>query len=475
MNAGWRYRISGLLGVAAIAVLAVIVANHPLLQAAFGLLPLVGHLPFDPPSGAEFAIEAATTAAAFLVALAPLYRPRPRRILDTVEIAGRRVLLACIALAAVGYFDYTYRLPRATLLVVGTITLVAIPAWFVAIRRPAPDGTGRTLIVGDDPDTMAAILETVQGQVLGYVSPPSAQPTDVLPSDARAAAPDGGRPSGLDGLPCLGGISRLESVFLDHDVDTAVLAFAQPDRAEFFGTLVACYDHGVTAKVHRKHADSVLTTGFGSEELVDVDLEPWGPLDRVAKRGFDLAFASVVLLAALPVMAAAAVAIKLEDGGPVLYSQRRTASFGDTFTVYKFRTMAEDAEDAIGATISDGDDGGTDPRVTSVGRLLRESHIDELPQLGSILVGDMSVVGPRPERPELDTDMAADAINWRSRWFVKPGLTGLAQVHDVTGHDPEGKLRYDVEYVRRQSIWFDGKLVVRQLWQVVTDAVATVR
>ena len=469
MNAGWRYRISGLLGVAAIAVLAVIVANHPLLQAAFGQLPLVGHLPFDPPSGAEFAIEAATTAAAFLVALAPLYRPRPRRILDTVEIAGRRVLLACIALAAVGYFDYTYRLPRATLLVVGTITLLAIPAWFVAIRRPAPDGTGRTLIVGDDPDTMAAILETVQGQVLGYVSPPSAQPTDVLPSDARAAAPDGGRPSGLDGLPCLGGISRLESVFRDHDVDTAVLAFAQPDRAEFFGTLVACYDHGVTAKVHRKHADSVLTTGFGSEELVDVDLEPWGPLDRVAKRGFDVAFAGVALMLSAPFIFAIAVAIKLDDGGPFLYRQERTASFGDTFTVYKFRTMVEGGGDT--EPVED----TSNPHITRIGSLLRRTHLDELPQLWAILVGDMSLVGPRAAWVEEEIQLQMNAGDWRKRWFVKPGLTGLAQINDVSSTEPEAKLRLDVEYIRRQSLWFDAKIVVRQLWQVGTDAVAAVR
>ena len=113
--------------------------------------------------------------------------------------------------------------------------------------------------------------------------------------------------------------------------------------------------------------------------------------------------------------------------------------------------------------------------MTRVGRVLRRTHLDEIPQLWSILVGDMSVVGPRPERPELDVDMERGADKWRSRWFVKPGLTGLAQINDATGHDPQEKLRYDVEYIRRQSFWFDMKIVIRQIWQVLGDVVATVR
>jgi lipopolysaccharide/colanic/teichoic acid biosynthesis glycosyltransferase len=121
--------------------------------------------------------------------------------------------------------------------------------------------------------------------------------------------------------------------------------------------------------------------------------------------------------------------------------------------------------------LSEEDDGGYDPRVTRVGRILRKTHLDEIPQLWSILVGDMSVVGPRPERPELDTEMEIDASEWRSRWFVKPGLTGLAQINGATGHDPDEKLRYDIEYIRRRSFWFDIRIVIRQVWQVAMDCV----
>ncbi|WP_254840512.1 sugar transferase [Natronomonas marina] len=472
MNDGWRYRVGAVLGAATIAVLAVLVANRPPVQAAFRALPVVGHLPFDSAVGAEFAIEAATAAVAFVVALAPLYRPRPRRILDIAELAVRRVALACIALAAVGYFDYSYRLPRATLLVVGALTLVAVPVWFVAIRRPPRAENGRTLVVGDDPDTMGDVLAAVEGRLVGYVSPPSAQPAGGRSTPARPARADGGHTDRLDALPCLGGISRLESVLVEHDVDTVVLAFAAPDRAEFFGTLGACHEYGVTAKVHREHADSVLTTGFGSEELVDVDLEPWDPLDRVVKRVFDVVFAGVGLLVSAPLAVGIAIAIKLDDGGSVLYEQERTAAFGDTFSVYKFRTMREGAE-ADTAVISAEDEGRSDPRVTRIGGVLRSTHLDEIPQLASILAGRMSVVGPRPERPELDTDMQRDVGEWRSRWFVKPGLTGLAQINDITGHSPEEKLRYDVEYIRRQSVWFDSKIVVRQLWNVLYDVKST--
>lgn len=87
----------------------------------------------------------------------------------------------------------------------------------------------------------------------------------------------------------------------------------------------------------------------------------------------------------------------------------------------------------------------------------------------------MSVVGPRPERPELDADIERGVEDWPSRWFVKPGLTVLAQINDVTGHEPDRKLRYNLEYIRKQSFWFDLKIVIRQIWQVFGDVVETIR
>jgi lipopolysaccharide/colanic/teichoic acid biosynthesis glycosyltransferase len=306
--------------------------------------------------------------------------------------------------------------------------------------------------------------------VVGYVSPPGR--AAVGREGTRQPYADGGR--SLADLTCLGGLSSLERVLVQHDVDVAVLAFSVPDRAEFFSAVDTCERLGVTAKVHRDHADSVLTTGFGTEDLVDVDLEPWDPQDRVLKRLFDVAFALAGLVVLAPVALAVAAAVRREDGGPVLYAQERTAEFGDTFRVYKFRSMVPDAEADSGPVLSAEDAGAVDPRVTRVGRVLRAAHLDEIPQLWSVLKGDMSVVGPRPERPELDDDIERDVGDWRRRWFVKPGLTGLAQVQGVTGHTPDEKLRYDVEYIRRQSFWFDLKIVVRQVWQVLADARAAV-
>jgi lipopolysaccharide/colanic/teichoic acid biosynthesis glycosyltransferase len=463
MTGGWRYRVGSVLGVVSITLLAVWLANAGTLQAAFRLVPVIGHLPFDIAEGAEFLFEAGTTAAVMLAALAPLYKPQPRRILDIAELAARRVLLGCIALAAIGYFDYTYRLPRATLVVAGSLLLVALPLWFVTIRRRPRDGGGRTLIVGDDPETMDDILDALVAGVVGYVSPPSAyfgethEPHPTVPATA-----DGGRPETLDELACLGGLSRLEEVLVEYDVDTVVLAFTQPDRAEFFGALDACYDYGVTAKVHRKHADSVLTTGFGDGELVDVYLEPWDLQDHLIKRAIDLCFSVLALLALSPVIAAIVLAIKIEGEGPLFFSQTRTYLFGETFRVHKFRTLKPDPEGEVGTTF-DGD------RETPLGNFLRATHLDEIPQLWSILVGDMSVVGPRPAQTELEDDFQAEAPEWKQRWFVKPGLTGLAQINDATSQEPAEKLNYDIHYIRNQSVWFDMKITIRQFWKVFID------
>jgi len=464
MASGWRYRIASVFGVVGLVVVALVAANYPLVESLFRLLPVVGDLPLDNAGGLELAVETVTTILVVVVALAPLYKPRPRRILDIWMLAARRTAVGFLALATIGYFDYTYRLPRSTLLIVGAFLFVTLPAWFVLIRRRPRESGGRTIIIGDDPATMADIYDAVGGEVIGYVSPPAAQVGREADRSTAAEYTDGGTASPLVDLPCLGGLSRLDEVLVEYDVDTAVLAFARPDRAEFFGALDTCYNNGVAAKVHRDHANLVLTPEVGSGELIDIDLEPWDPQDHVIKRLFDITFATAGLMVLAPVSLVIAAAIRLDDGGPVLYSQERTATFGETFTVYKFRTMRGGDEQSTPS------EDKANPRITRLGRFLRQTHLDEIPQLWSILTGKMSVVGPRAAWTDEETHLQETAEDWRKRWFVKPGLTGLAQINDVSSTDPETKLRYDVEYIRQQSFWFDLKIVVRQVWDVLQDA-----
>ena len=236
MNGGWRYRLLSIVGVAALTVGAVGVANLEPVQQVFSLLPVVGPLPFDSAVGAEFAWEAAIATVVVLGAVFPLYKPRPRRILDTWFYALKRVVVALLAMAAIGYADATYALPRATLIVTGLLLVGTIPLWFVVIRRrPRTDGE-RTIIICDDPEKIADVLTAIDGPVLGYVSPPSPY-DDAGPVSLASQLTDGGEPIGIDDLSNLGGLSRLDDVLVEYDVGTAVLAFARPDRAEFFGAL----------------------------------------------------------------------------------------------------------------------------------------------------------------------------------------------------------------------------------------------
>lgn len=473
MLSGWRYRFVSGMGAVALVAGGVGVANHPATQRLADVVPVFSRLPATTLSNGDLSLAIATTLFVVLGSLLPLFKPRPRRVLDTIMLVERRVFLAAVALAAVGYFDYTYRLPRTTL-VLATVSMgVLLPAWFVAIRRSPRIDPERTVVVGDDPETISEVTREADVPVVGYVAP--SMLTDPSLSAAvtdGGSATDGGR---VPGAVCLGGLSRLDEILIRHDADAALLAFSHPDRGEFFGTLDTCFDIGVPAMVHDQHADAVLTTGVERDEFVAIDLEPWDLQERLLKRLFDICFAAVAILALAPLLLLIALAIKLDSPGPVLYSQKRTAEFGDTFTVYKFRSMIPDAEADSGAVLSAEDDGEVDPRVTRVGRILRETHLDEVPQLWSILVGDMSVVGPRPERPELDDDIQQSVHTWQQRWFVRPGLTGLAQINDVASTNPAEKLRYDVAYIRNQSFWFDFGILLRQLWMVVEDSVGFLR
>lgn len=187
----------------------------------------------------------------------------------------------------------------------------------------------------------------------------------------------------------------------------------------------------------------------------------------VLKRAFDLAFSGAGLILSAPVWLVAAALIKLEDGGPIFYRQERVGTGGRTFTVLKFRSMIPDAERESGPLQAVEDD----PRVTRIGRLLRATAMDELPQLVNIFRGDMSFVGPRALRPgEIESTAGGRLValeevdGYHARAAVQPGLTGIAQIYAPRDVARRQKFRYDRVYVRRRSFWLDLRLIVLSFW-----------
>lgn len=199
--------------------------------------------------------------------------------------------------------------------------------------------------------------------------------------------------------------------------------------------------------------------------LVFSDGFSFSPVDRVLKRGFDLAVSSVVLLLTSPLLLAGMLAVRLEGPGDVFYRQERVTRDGRVFRILKLRTMRPDAE-AGGAVWA----ARRDSRVTRTGAFLRRTRIDELPQLINILRGEMSFVGPRPERPVFVAELAEQIPLYRERHMVKAGLTGWAQINYPYGasvDDARSKLSYDLYYVKNFSIAFDFVILMQTLREVL--------
>jgi lipopolysaccharide/colanic/teichoic acid biosynthesis glycosyltransferase len=185
------------------------------------------------------------------------------------------------------------------------------------------------------------------------------------------------------------------------------------------------------------------------------------------KRLFDIIVAGAGLIVFAPVSLLIALGIKLEDGGPVFFTQERVGRDCRVFLAYKFRSMVVDAERFTGAVQAT----ENDPRVTRIGRILRATAFDELPQLWNILRGDMSVVGPRPLRPG-EADTTADGVQlplsaipgYEARHRVRPGLTGIAQVYAPRDLPRTGKFRYDLLYQRKAGFCLDLRLILQSFW-----------
>lgn len=186
--------------------------------------------------------------------------------------------------------------------------------------------------------------------------------------------------------------------------------------------------------------------------------------EPVLKRPFDVLCSLLGITVSIPIWIIVSLAIYIEDGRPILFSQTRLGRNGKRFKIYKFRSMIKDAEVSTGPVWAY----KKDFRMTGVGTFLRKTKLDELPQLINILMGDMSFVGPRAERPELANEFKKIIPGFDNRLQVKPGLTGIAQVNGDYNTHPRNKLRYDLLYIHNQSFWLDLKLILATLWYTLT-------
>jgi len=278
---------------------------------------------------------------------------------------------------------------------------------------------------------------------------------------------DGGLP-----LPYLGPVSHLESVLRKFDVHRVVVAFGRVREADWVSIMRTAVVNDVEIHVVPRFFDIGMTsTGPGTDQI-------WGvPLCRVrrsvlhsaawrAKRVFDVVLAGLALLVSAPLLGLISVAVRLSSPGSILFRQRRIGQDGREFDLLKFRSMRTD-HDGVTSWAA------TAEHQTAVGGWLRRTSLDELPQLWNVIRGDMSLVGPRPERPVFAERFSADIAGYRDRHRLPVGLTGWAQIHDLRGDDTSltERARFDNFYIEGWSLWLDIVILLRTVGAVVRMAV----
>jgi Undecaprenyl-phosphate glucose phosphotransferase len=267
------------------------------------------------------------------------------------------------------------------------------------------------------------------------------------------------------GVRWLGGVEEIRGVLASRPIDIVIIALPHSDYPRLTAVLNEIGDEPVTIHLV-PDLFSLASLRGGVEEFESVPFihlreSPLYGWNLILKRAFDLALGTAALAAALPAMAGIAAAIALTSGRPVLYRQERMGLDGRRFAMLKFRTMHLDAEAGTGPRWATADD----PRRTGLGALLRRFSLDELPQLVNVLRGDMSLVGPRPERPSFVEDFRRRVPGYMLRHKVKAGITGWAQINGWRGNTSiEKRIEYDLDYIARWSLAFDLKILFQTLW-----------
>lgn len=378
---------------------------------------------------------------------------RERRLEPVVgALIGTAMGLAAISLVNYWILDLLIS-PSLLLALGGCIFLLA--GTFQAVASRGLNPRRRVVVVASDDDTLELVRvlheENGEFECIGVLEDRS----------------DGFQ---SNGVPLLGGTSKLVEILRRGRPEVVVCS-----RDAHTQTVDRLLDAGMTSvhvldalefqehAFHRVESRSVSPAWFAT--VLDGHRQNYSAR---TKRAFDFTVASIAIVLTSPLLLVIPVLVRLSGRGPVLYRQLRIGEGGELFQILKFRTMIVDAENghAIWATEND-------PRVTSIGRILRKTRMDELPQLWNVVRGDMSIVGPRPERPEFLAVLGEHVPFWRRRDLLKPGITGWAQVHfDYTADIPGAatKLSYDLYYLKYRSLALDFLILLKTLRVVLFGA-----
>jgi|CXWL01.1.fsa_nt_gi exopolysaccharide biosynthesis polyprenyl glycosylphosphotransferase len=374
-----------------------------------------------------------------------------------------RRLTPTVTLAMAAFATYLFlggrTFPRSAVLLWGVFDFLLLWAWRACLRRRLHLPRRRVVVVGSG-EPAREIAELVANHpwsglaVAGHLPIPGEEAGDAVTALG----------------PCLGAVSDLPRLLADGTVDDIILtssadswqtrlidalAGLRPDRTNVL-LLPGPFDALIGSMRYRSLQDV---------PLIEVVRESEWRRRVPIKRLLDLVGALTLLVLAVPPVAISALLVRITSPGPVLYRQERVGRGRRPFVLFKLRTMVDDAERASGEVLAV----AGDPRITAVGAWLRRTRLDEVPQLINVLRGEMSLVGPRPERPGFVQRYLAEVPGYAERFSVAPGVTGLAQIAGDYHSSAANKLRYDLAYVANWSLWLDLSILVRTVKIVLSS------
>ena len=347
------------------------------------------------------------------------------------------VIPLCITTIAITYFNQRFSFPRSVFLMAPILQIALLALWriFVWKTKKLVLDTKKVVVVGASEEELQSIAERIKG------------PASNMLLDIKYMCDN----------------KNMNNVFKYIDLSDEVFmcsSISNEDRAKIIGY---CVNNEKGIYIIPDLSEILLY----KSQMLQFDDIPTFAVERLRlsigqrffKRMFDVVISLIGIIVFLPLMGVLALVTKLTSSGKAIFSQTRVTRGNKNFKLYKFRTMVENAEQSTGPVMSvEGD-----ARITSVGRVMRKLRLDELPQLFNVFKGDMSIVGPRPERPYFVEQFKKEIPGYEYRTSVKVGITGLAQVLGKYTTSPEDKLRYDLLYIKNYSILFDIKIIFQTM------------